>query len=279
MSQKTQNHHIIDEKKKSEQIDRQSRQSNHTHTHHNHHQQLNTSNTNSRSSQSQNSNKSSRIMSLPQSPSTISDITVIDMRARQTPPPPPSPQPQLTHQDLHRNSVTHQNQNQNQNQNTFYSNNSIYVSETDLYNSKNRLVAIPNAALLANSRYLPLFIRDRDILRIGSHWSAATTHNNVSLEEIIKGKETMDNNNHVEAASSIIPVYIHELDCLKIEHESVCVYICEKDLQQVVEKYKVDFFKSTSASNTPWVSYFLFGKNAHNKSTKKNVFYENRISD
>ena len=43
MSQKTQNH-IIDEKKKYEQIDRQSRQSHHTPTHHK--QQLNTSNSN-----------------------------------------------------------------------------------------------------------------------------------------------------------------------------------------------------------------------------------------
>ena len=158
-------------------------------------------------------------------------------------------------QESHRDSVTkHQQQKQQQNHqhhsanninatnaNTFYSNNAIYVSETDLYNSKNRLIPIPSMALLSNSRYLPLFIRDRDVLRIGSHWSKSNT--NISSPP--PQSQSINDN---KTALNVVPVYIHETDCLKIEHEPVCIYISDKDLLHVKEKFKVEFFKST---NTP----------------------------
>ena len=219
-----------------------------------------TTNTSSRhsSSQQSSSSKHSRIMSVPQSPA-YSDITVIENKKLNTngngnyaksqsfhSSPPLSPP--LSTQEAHRKSVIKHmvnnssssstsnlnktSNNNNNNNNTFYSNNAVYVSETDLYNVKNRLVPIPSAALLANSRYLPLFIRDRDVLRIGCHWSSQKSSSSPSSP----------------SSSTVLPVYIHETDCLKIEHESICVYISEKDLQHVKDKFGVDFFKST---NTP----------------------------
>ena len=224
------------------------------------HETTNTTNTSSRQSSSQqsSSSKHSRIMSVPQSPA-FSDITVIENQNQKlnantngnyvkspsfhSSPSSPPLSPPLSTQEAHRESVikhmvnnsssSTSNLNKTSN-NTFFSNNAVYVSETDLYNVKNRLVPIPSAALLANSRYLPLFIRDRDVLRIGCHWSSSSSKNSSSPSS--------------PSSSTVLPVYIHEADCLKIEHESICVYISEKDLQHVKDKFGVDFFKST---NTP----------------------------